>query len=125
MLKNFRVATHNVQARLDINASCTYVTANKIHLLHTTEPYPQQYSPTARTLPHLHRQATSLGYTLILTTHSAFLYDTAALHPTVKSTTSTMDGRIHTLTISQSPHPAIRFVGIYAHAKTAAHKPTP
>ena len=45
MLKNLCVATHNVQARLDILASWAYATTHKTHLLHITEPFPQHRPP--------------------------------------------------------------------------------
>ena len=75
-------------------------------------------------LPNFHRQAISLEYTLILTTHSAFLYATAVLLLLITPTTSAMDRRIHTLTISQCNHPDIHFVGVYAYANANAHKHT-
>ena len=124
MLATLRIATHNVQARLDITASCTYASSNKIHIVHITEPYPQHHPPSNRNLTFLHREATSLGYTLHLTKHSAFLYNTAALKASTTSVTTSMDGRIHTLTLSQRPHPDIRLVGIYAHANPDAHTKT-
>ena len=101
MLANLHIATHNVQARLDITASCNYATSNNIHLIHITKPYPQYNPPSKRNLTFHHKEAASLGYTLHLTKHSAFLCNTADLNASITSVTSAMDGRIHTLTLSQ------------------------
>ena len=124
MLANLRIAIHNVQARLDITASCNYASSNNIHLVHITKPYPQHHPPSNRNLTFYHNEAASLGYTLHLTKHSAFLCNTAALKASTTSVTSAMGGRIHTLTLSQRPHLDIRLVGIYVHANPDAHYKT-
>ena len=67
MLANLRIATHNVQARLDITASCNYASSNNIHLVHITEPYPQHHPPSNGNLTFYHNEAASLRYTLHLT----------------------------------------------------------
>ena len=45
MLANLHIVTHNIQARLDVTASCNYATSNNIHLVHITKPYPQHNPP--------------------------------------------------------------------------------
>ena len=124
-LANLRIATHNVRAGFDISASCKYATTHNLHILHITEPFQHHNPPSARSTPHLLAQARKLGYTLLLTNCSAFLYATDILHPVVLTSTSAMHGRIHTLTISQDHHPSIKIIGIYAHANSTSHSPSP
>ena len=113
-----------MRAGLEISASCEYATTHNIHILHITEPFQQHNPPSKRSTPHLQRQATKLGYTLLLTKCSAFLYATAILDPVVLTSTSAMEGNIHTLTITQKAHPNIKLVGIYAPANATAHTPS-